>query len=81
MINYFLTILFSIPVILPLMDEHGYEINEGHLYAEERISKEKIWEVLDEDADQATNCFQRNKKDDESIEVFTTSGDNLKAPN
>jgi len=43
--------------LLSSQDEEQ-EINEGHLYQEERDRKENLWKVLGEDPDKAyTNCF------------------------
>lgn len=64
---YILKIMLTIPIILLSVDNVEQEINEGHLYHEERISAERLFDVLGEDANKATNCFgtiEKTNKDD-----------------
>lgn len=61
--KYFLTILLC-PIAVLNTECESLEINEGHLYPEERearISSEMIRKILDERANEATNCFKEDK--------------------
>jgi hypothetical protein len=67
--SYILTIILTIPVTLLSTDSIEQEINEGHLYNEERISAQKLFDVLGKDAGEATNCFGTGEKLKEEIDT------------
>lgn len=53
-----LSIILTMTLTLLSSQDEEQEINEGHLYQEERDRKENLWKVLGEDPDKAyTNCF------------------------
>jgi len=59
---YILTIMLTIPIAILPIENIEQEINEGHLYQEERISAKRLFDVLGEDASKATNCFGTGEK-------------------
>ena len=66
--KYILTIILLCPVMILRQKCEGQEINPGYLYHEEmealgRISKERFFEVLEEDASEVyTDCFRTEER-------------------
>lgn len=69
--KYILTIILLCPVMILRQKCEGQEINPGHLYHEEmealeRISKERLFDVLEEDASEVyTDCFRTEENPDD----------------
>lgn len=66
--------MLTIPVTLLSVNDIEQEINEGHLYHEERISTDRLFDVLGEDSNKAyTNCFGAGEKARNDDKKFQSS--------
>ena len=61
---YILAIILTLPLTLLPREDERQEINEGHLYQEERENKVFLREILGEDPNKAyTNCFETKEEE------------------